>query len=65
MSDEVDAEGLIAVSGDEVADDEEEEQEPLIEGLSGEYKTDDYTQPGEHRLITTALCTLKSVYHIA
>ena len=60
MSDTADAGGSIAVSGDEVTDGEEEEEvEPAIKGLSGEHKTDAHTQPGEHRLITTAWCTLK------
>lgn len=48
VSDEVDAEGSIAVSGTEVAD---EEGEPSIEGLSGEEETEDhYSQPGKQRL---------------
>ena len=59
MSDAV-AGGSIAVSGDEVADGEEEEkEEPSIGGLSGEHKTEAHTQPGEHRLIITAWWALK------
>ena len=51
--------GSVAVSGDEVADgeEEEEEEEPAVEE---EHKTDAHTQPGEHRLITTAWCTLNN-----
>ena len=60
MNDAV-AGGSIAVSGDEVADGEEEEEEPATEGLSGEHKTDAHTQPGEHRLITTAWCSLNNI----